>query len=102
MKNLKIMTTAAALAMAIAVPASAQSVYERTDGNGNDTKLGTVERAPAYETVAPVAGPAAQKSGNINRRGPARTSGAYDDYSTGAWSGDRTMGQGNRSKLGQY
>lgn len=102
MKTFKIMSTAAAIAMAIAVPASAQSVYERTDGEGNKTKLGTFDRAPAYETVAPVAGPGDVKSGNINKRGPARTYGVYDDYGYGAWSGDRTMGMGNRSKLGQY
>lgn len=102
MRNIKLIFTTALVATALVAPAAAQSIYDRTEGNGNVTKLGTFERSYAAETVAPVAGPGDVRSGNITKRGPARYYGAYEDYGYGAWYGDRTMGYGNRSKLGQY
>ena len=102
MKKLNIMLTAAIVSSALAAPALAQSTYERTQGYGNTTVLGTGDRGYATETVAPVAGPGEMKSGNINKRGPARGDAFYDDYSYGAFGDDRAMGNGNRSKIGQF
>lgn len=102
MKTLKMIATTAAVTLALVVPAAAQSVAERTMGYGDQLKLGTVDRGYSVETVAPVAGPGDYRYGNISRRGPARSMGYVDDYAYGANYGDRTMGYGNRSKLGQY
>jgi hypothetical protein len=82
--------------------ASAQSVAERTDGNGNRAKLG-LQRSQNYnngvDTVAPVAAPGKVFNGNRAKLGPARSGIAYEgDVESDAR--DRTMGYGNRTKLG--
>ena len=102
MQILKMITVASALTVALAGPAAAQSVADRTQGYGDRFQLGLSDRGYSVETVAPVAGPGEFRSGNISRRGPARYYGYAEDYSYGAYTSDRTMGYGNRSKLGQY
>ena len=102
MQTLKTIAAVSAISVALAIPAAAQSVAERTMGYGDQLKLGTVDRGYSVETVAPVAGPGDYRYGNISRRGPARYYGYAEDYSYGAYSSDRTRGYGNRSKLGRY
>ncbi len=93
----------AALAMPMATPTIAQSVAERTDGNGNRVKLG-LDRMHNYNnvvTVAPVAAPGKIYNGNRAKLGPARSATMYEgDVESDA--ADRTMGYGNRAKLGLY
>ena len=77
MNNLKIALVAGALAtvtkaVPMTAPSMAQSVAERTDGNGNRAKLGSARSGIVYE-------------GDVQ-----------SDAS------DRTMGYGNRAKLGLY
>ncbi len=92
-----------AMALPMASPSMAHSVVERTDGNGNRAKLGQqrMHNYNAVVTVAPVAAPGKIYNGNRAKLGAARGGIEYEgDVESDA--SDRTMGFGNRAKLGFY
>ncbi len=108
MNSIKIALITGALAtVALAVPAvtptMAHSVADRTDGNGNRAKLGQ-QRMHNYnvlDTVSPVAAPGKIYNGNRAKLGAARSGIVYEG-NVESDATDRTMGYGNRAKLGLY